>query len=163
MATAEAQLATLFLALSRRLGLPQPPAPVISSVPALLTGGFHPATVYEPRSEVLTQVDVDDLLGPQGPQCDSPTMKHSSLQLGFEHAPEVDPFWRHVNTPWKTALLPSEFQFLGNGELQSFVLCIVPSFRSDGELPADQSHLEYSGKGIWHGSRRDASLRTVYK
>uniref|UniRef100_A0A5K3G201 Glyco_transf_64 domain-containing protein n=1 Tax=Mesocestoides corti TaxID=53468 RepID=A0A5K3G201_MESCO len=106
--TAAAQLATLFLALSRRLGLPQPPAPVTKSVPAFRSGSFHPERFYKPRAQVLSQVDVDGLLGPLGPQWDSPP----AVQSVFTHSSLADPFWRHPSTPFTTQPLPTEFQFI---------------------------------------------------
>lgn len=104
-------MATLFLAISRRLGLPQPPAPLTRSVPALTSGHFHPERVYLPRPEVLAQVDVDGLLGPLGPQWDSPPLPQVIPAPNFPHE---DVFWTHMHTPWSLPTLPIEFQFVNS-------------------------------------------------
>lgn len=129
--TPEAQLATIFLALSRRMGLPQPPAPLAPSQPILLTGGLQPSSdagaTYLPRREVLAQVDVDDFLGPLGPPMDSPLFAQSSLsQFVYDRHRQhdlVDPFWSHSSTPWDLPLLPTEFQFLATDGSSNTVLC----------------------------------------
>ncbi|VDM18583.1 unnamed protein product [Hydatigera taeniaeformis] len=109
LSTVDAQMATMFLAISRRLGLPQPPAPLTKSIPAFTSGRFHPDRVYLPRPEVLAQVDVDGLLGPLGPQWDSPPMPQVVPIPSF---PNADVFWTHLHTPWGLPPLPVEFQFL---------------------------------------------------
>ncbi|CDI98613.1 exostosin 3 [Echinococcus multilocularis] len=109
LSTADAQIATLFLAISRRLSLPQPPAPLTRSVPALTSGHFHPERVYLPRPEVLAQVDVDGLLGPLGPQWDSPPMPQALPTPSFPH---IDILWTHSHSPWSPPPLPIEFQFV---------------------------------------------------
>ncbi|KAM7535456.1 hypothetical protein Aperf_G00000096652 [Anoplocephala perfoliata] len=111
LSTAEKQLATIFLTLSRRLGLPQPPAPLTRSTPALVSGRLQPERVYQPRPEVLAQVDVDGLLGPLGPRWDSPAQP-SFMLLSSAISSRVDPFWTHTNTPWSSPFLPTEFQFV---------------------------------------------------
>ena len=117
LSTADAQIATLFLTLSRRIGLPQPPAPQTRSVPALSSGRFHPERLYHPRLEVLVQVDVDGLMGPLGPQWDSPPCSPPVL---LPYPAHIDNFWTHSCTPWSRPL-PSEFQFV-DGEANFVIL-----------------------------------------
>lgn len=105
-------MATIFLTLSGRLGLPQPPAPLFQSLPALSSGRLQPERLYQPRSEVLAQVDVDGLLGPIGPKWDSPAQSLFGPFLTGVGSAKVDPFWTHANTPWSSPLLPTEFQFI---------------------------------------------------
>ncbi|VDK31911.1 unnamed protein product, partial [Dibothriocephalus latus] len=71
LSTKQSQLATIFLTLSRRLGLRQPPVPLRPAEPALIlplgnassqtakTLTFYPSYFYEPRPSVLVQMDVD--------------------------------------------------------------------------------------------------------
>ncbi|VDL99428.1 unnamed protein product [Schistocephalus solidus] len=124
LSTKQSQLGTIFLALSRRLGLRQPPAPLLPSEPALLrppanasslqattTLTFYPSYFYEPRPSVLAQMDVDDLLGPTGPQRDSPSSASLQYAVGGDLPSLVaDPFFSHASTPW-APFLPSEMQF----------------------------------------------------
>ncbi|VDQ08369.1 unnamed protein product [Trichobilharzia regenti] len=60
------QLTTLLLAVSRRLGFPQPPAPYYPSKPAYRE--FTPPKQYPVHKENNIQADLDDFLGPTGPQ-----------------------------------------------------------------------------------------------
>nr|VZI13850.1 unnamed protein product [Spirometra erinaceieuropaei] len=122
LSTKQSQLGTIFLALSRRLGLRQPPAPLRPSEPALIlspdnssqvsaTLTFYPSYFYEPRPSVLAQMDVDDLLGPTGPQRDSPWRGSMWYDGGSDlPSPVADPFFSHASTPWDP-FLPSELQF----------------------------------------------------
>ncbi|VDO06460.1 unnamed protein product [Rodentolepis nana] len=112
LSSTEAQLATIFLTLSGRLGLPQPPAPLYRSAPALSSGRFQPERLYQPRPEVLAQVDVDGLLGPIGPKWDSPPQSSFGPFLAALGSLKIDQFWTHINTPWSSPLLPTEFQFI---------------------------------------------------
>ncbi|VDL44699.1 unnamed protein product [Hymenolepis diminuta] len=112
LSSTEAQLATIFLTLSGRLGLPQPPAPLSRSLPALSSGRLQPERLYQPRPEVLAQVDVDGLLGPIGPEWNSPAQSLFGPFLTGAGSAKVDPFWTHANTPWSSPLLPTEFQFI---------------------------------------------------
>lgn len=121
LATAEARLATMLLIVSRRLSYPQPPAlssparPLFQSVDGKLS--HSPQQHYTVRTQVVSQVDVDDALGPLGPVHDSSDFQlrltglpGTALIVRSTQSASINPFWLHPSTPWDP-FLPSEIQF----------------------------------------------------
>ncbi|CAH8559449.1 unnamed protein product [Dicrocoelium dendriticum] len=115
------QLASLFLAISRRLGLPQPPSPEWNASPAFRSASFTPEKVYQVPPESTFQSDLDDFLGPIGPQHDSPrfsgnyTSPGGSARLAVvssmgDAESTIDPFWLHPSLPWDVPM-PSDAAF----------------------------------------------------
>ncbi|KAH8852898.1 Exostosin-3 [Schistosoma japonicum] len=116
------QLTTLLLAVSRRLGFPQPPAPQWVSLPAY--GEFQPPKQYPIHKENNLQVDLDDFLGPIGPQQSSISYQSNYTGLGgsarlaivsvHSDSNMANPFWLFPSTPWEPSL-PSDAPFVPYG------------------------------------------------
>nr|CAH8830039.1 unnamed protein product [Trichobilharzia regenti] len=112
------QLTTLLLAVSRRLGFPQPPAPYYPSKPAYRE--FTPPKQYPVHKENNIQADLDDFLGPTGPQQSSISYQSNYTGPGgsahfarvsfHDDANIVNPFWLFPSTPWEP-VLPSDAAF----------------------------------------------------
>ncbi|CAI2723675.1 unnamed protein product [Schistosoma spindalis] len=114
------QLTTLLLAVSRRLGFPQPPAPHWSSLPAYKE--FQPPKQYSIHKENNFQVDLDDFLGPVGPQQSSISYQSNytgpggsarlaSVSFYGGISDMVNPLWLFPSTPWEPPL-PSDAAFV---------------------------------------------------
>lgn len=108
------------LAVSRRLGFPQPPAPHWSSLPAYKE--FHPPKQYPIHKENNFQVDLDDFLGPVGPQQSSISYQSNYTGPGGSArlasvssyggiSDMVNPLWLFPSTPWEPPL-PSDAAFV---------------------------------------------------
>ncbi|CAH8459488.1 unnamed protein product [Schistosoma rodhaini] len=117
------QLTTLLLAVSRRLGFPQPPAPQWSSLPVYKE--FQPPKQYPIHKENNFQVDLDDFLGPIGPQQSSLSYQSNytgpggsarlaSVSFYGGISDVVNPLWLFPSTPWEPPL-PSDAAFVPYG------------------------------------------------
>ncbi|KAF8563448.1 hypothetical protein P879_08264 [Paragonimus westermani] len=115
------RIASLFLAVSRRLGFPQPPAPEWISIPAFRSGHFEPDNLYQVSREATFQTDLDDFLGPVGPQQSSTRFPdnytgpggaaHMAVVSSTVDADIIiNPFWTYPSVPWGT-FLPSDAAF----------------------------------------------------
>ena len=113
------------LAVSRRLGFPQPPAPQWSSLPVYKE--FQPPKQYPIHKENNFQVDLDDFLGPIGPQQSSISYQSNytgpggsarlaSVSFYGGISDVVNPLWLFPSTPWEPPL-PSD---------AAFVPCVSP-------------------------------------
>nr|KAG5448002.1 Exostoses (Multiple)-like 3 [Clonorchis sinensis]GAA38261.2 exostosin-like 3 protein [Clonorchis sinensis] len=115
------RLASVLLVVSRRLGFPQPPALRWPAIPAFGPGLHEPPNVYQVPRESTAQTDLDDFLGPIGPEHASPCfLSNFTGSGGSAHlavvstSPDsdaiVNPFWMHPSVPWDT-FLPSDAPF----------------------------------------------------
>ncbi|VDP79759.1 unnamed protein product [Echinostoma caproni] len=112
-----AQVNSLLLAVGRRLGLPQPPAPAWSSRPAFSHSDFSPSKYYQVPAQSTYQTDLDDFLGPVGPT--QPSLRFQAnftdpggaAHLGLVSVDGADriihPFWSYPSTPWDVPM-PSD-------------------------------------------------------
>ncbi|THD19090.1 hypothetical protein D915_010226 [Fasciola hepatica] len=113
----KAQIDSLFLAISRRLGLPQPPAPAWTARPAFSQTAFSPPKYYQVSVQSTYQTDLDDFLGPVGPTQSSAhfrgnfTEPGGAAHLGLVALGAADrivhPFWLYPSTPWDVPM-PSD-------------------------------------------------------
>ncbi|CAL8106894.1 unnamed protein product [Calicophoron daubneyi] len=112
-----AQIRSLLLAVSRRLGYPQPPAQYWPATPAYGGRIFKPPRVYPVPRESTYQADLDDFIGPIGPELNSPNFSTNFTGPGgsaqfatvsMYNGPEiVAPHWLYPSTPWDV-FLPSD-------------------------------------------------------
>lgn len=113
----KAQIDSLFLAISRRLSLTQPPAPAWVARPAFSQSEFRPHKFYQVSAQSTYQTDLDDFLGPVGPTQPSPRFRANFTEpggashLGLVAIDDgdriVDPFWLYPSTPWDVPM-PSD-------------------------------------------------------